>query len=147
MTLLSRTNFFAGLFFIAIGLSALYIGQVYPMGSAARMGPGYFPALLAFLLVGLGLAIAVRACRREGPPPRTFKPWPLLIVSLSVALFALLVDRAGIAVATAVLVVGARLAAPGRDWREIFALAVALSGAAVGIFGYGLGIAFPLWPL
>ncbi|MBD1552052.1 tripartite tricarboxylate transporter TctB family protein [Pseudomonas typographi] len=146
MNLASKTNFYAGLLFAGIGLAALVLGRGYAMGTAARMGPGYFPTLLAGLLLVLGLVIGVRAFWQEGPQPRPFKPMPLVVMTVSVVLFALLVDRLGIAVATVILTVGARLAAPQRRWLEVVLLALALSAAAVVIFGYGLGIPFVLWP-
>ena len=47
-------DFAAGLMFIAFGLAALIIGSDYPLGAAARMGPGYFPRTLGILLITLG---------------------------------------------------------------------------------------------
>ena len=54
-------DFYAGLLFIAFGVAAIVIGSNYALGTAARMGPGYFPRILGILLVTLG-AILVRAC-------------------------------------------------------------------------------------
>lgn len=146
MTIASKTNLYAGVLFAGIGLTALVLGRNYATGTAARMGPGYFPTLLAGLLLVLGLIIGIRALWQQGPEPRPFKPVPLIIMSVSVVLFALLVDRLGIAVATVLLTIGARLAAPERRWPEVLLLALVLSAAAVVIFGYGLGIPFVLWP-
>ena len=36
-------DFLAGLLLLAIGIAAATIARDYPMGSAMRMGPGYFP--------------------------------------------------------------------------------------------------------
>lgn len=146
MTAASKTNLQAGLLFASIGLVALILSRDYTLGSAARMGPGYFPTLLSGILLVLGLIIGIRAIWQPGPEPKAFKPLPLFIMITSVVLFAVLVDRVGIAVATVVLTVGARLAAPQRRWLEVLLLAIALSTAAVVIFGYGLGIPFVLWP-
>ena len=39
----------------------------YPLGTAARMGPGYFPRILGILLIVLGAALSLRALRAAGP--------------------------------------------------------------------------------
>ena len=43
-------DFYSGLIFIGFGLAAIIIGSNYAMGTAARMGPGYFPRILGILL-------------------------------------------------------------------------------------------------
>ena len=49
-------DFFAGVIFLSFGLCAVLVGRDYPMGTALRMGAGYFPfALFLLLLVGLAL--------------------------------------------------------------------------------------------
>ena len=37
----------AGLVFMLIGVAGLYFGSDLAFGTAARMGPGYFPTLLS----------------------------------------------------------------------------------------------------
>src|ERR1700761_3883058 len=54
-------DFLSGLMFIAFGLVALYFGQHLALGTSVRMGPGYVPHMLAFILLGLGLVISVIA--------------------------------------------------------------------------------------
>ena len=54
-------DFYAGLLFIAFGIAAIVIGSNYALGTAARMGPGYFPRILGILLVTLGAILALRA--------------------------------------------------------------------------------------
>ena len=43
-------DFWAGLMFVGAGLSFMLVAQNYPMGSAVRMGPAYFPTMLGGLL-------------------------------------------------------------------------------------------------
>ena len=67
-----------GLAVAAIGaFFALYGGQ-YTMGTAARMGPGYFPTILGWVLAVLGLLVALPACFRSGEPIVRSAPgcWP-----------------------------------------------------------------------
>ena len=49
-------DFWAGVMFFAFGVAAIVIGTAYPVGTAARMGPGYFPRILGILLIVLGAA-------------------------------------------------------------------------------------------
>jgi heme A synthase len=48
-------DFWSGIMFLAFGLLAVYLAQSYNMGTSARMGPGYFPAVLGGLLALMGL--------------------------------------------------------------------------------------------
>ena len=54
-------DFWAGLMFAGTGLAFVLGSQNYPMGSAVRMGPAYFPTLLGGLLAILGAVIFLRA--------------------------------------------------------------------------------------
>ena len=51
----ARKDVLAGLFFIGVALLGLYISRDYPMGTALRMGPGYFPNVLSGLLILFGI--------------------------------------------------------------------------------------------
>ena len=66
-------DFYSGLIFIVVGLFALVIGRDYSLGTTTRMGPGYFPALLGWLLTILGAIIALRALWISGPPSNAGK--------------------------------------------------------------------------
>src|SRR5688572_12351576 len=54
----SPEDFWSGLIFIGIGVLAMYLSRDYPMGSALRMGPGYFPTWLGGIMIGFGVVIA-----------------------------------------------------------------------------------------
>jgi len=54
-------DFWAGLMFIGTGVAFTLGAQNYPMGSAVRMGPAYFPTMLGGLLALLGAIIFFRA--------------------------------------------------------------------------------------
>ena len=50
----SPKDLVAGLMFIAVGIAAIVIASNYTLGTAARMGPGYFPRILGILMIVLG---------------------------------------------------------------------------------------------
>ena len=43
--------------FVAIGIAFMVLARQYRLGTAARMGPGFFPTLLGGLLAVLGLSL------------------------------------------------------------------------------------------
>ncbi len=104
----SVTDFLAGLMFFGFGAAAIFIGRDYPLGTAMRMGPGYFPAILGALLVLLGLAILVRAVVGAAAPPPSFSFKSLAVILASIAAFALTVERLGIIAAVVLVVAGER---------------------------------------
>jgi hypothetical protein len=139
-------DFFAGLLFIAFGIAAVVIGSNYALGTAARMGPGYFPRILGLLLIALGLALALRALRLNGPPVPRFVWRPTVIVLASVAIFGLIVNVAGVVVSTIFLIVAASAASHEFRFRESLVSGAALAVLAVGVFVIGLKLQLPIWP-
>ncbi len=61
MEIKSQKDFFSGLMFSAIGIAFFLGAGTYSMGTGARMGPGYFPAILGVLLTILGGIITAQA--------------------------------------------------------------------------------------
>ena len=79
-------DFWAGLMFIGFGLSFMLVSLNYPMGSAVRMGPAYFPTVLGGLLAVLGAMVFFRAFVSKIEHPLKVFPFrlPLLVASLVV---------------------------------------------------------------
>jgi hypothetical protein len=139
-------DFFAGLLFVAFGVAAFAIGSNYPLGSAARMGPGYFPRMLGILLVVLGAIVALRALKLEGDRIRFGSLKPIVIVLGSVVLFGLLSPHLGLVLASVMLIVVSSAASPEFRWKEAFVSGVVLAAGAVLVFILGLGLQFSIWP-
>lgn len=139
-------DFGAGVMFAAIGLAAIVIGSSYPVGTAARMGPGYFPRGLGMILIGLGAILVLKGLRTNGDRLAVRDIKPLAIVMGSVLVFALTVNYLGLALASALLVVLASTAS--HEFRKVEAAiaAVTLAVFVVIVFGYGLKLQLPLWP-
>jgi len=139
-------DFWAGVLFIAFGGAACVIALEYAMGTAARMGPGYFPRVLGLLLCALGALLVLRSFKLQGAPLSfpTFKP--IAIVLGSVLLFGLVVNKAGLVIATLLLVLVSSTASHEYRWRESIVAAIALAVFVVVAFRYGLGLQLPTWP-
>jgi hypothetical protein len=138
-------DFYAGLLFVAFGLAALVFAQSYAIGTAARMGPGYFPRLLGVLLVGLGAFQCLLGLRSRALQPEWH--WrPLFILLTSVCFFILITPWLGLVVAVLVLVFIASAASREFRWREALIVGAVQGVAAAALFVYGLGLPLPVWP-
>ncbi|WP_439499989.1 tripartite tricarboxylate transporter TctB family protein [Bosea sp. (in: a-proteobacteria)] len=136
----------AGLLFAAIGGLALYLGRLYPAGSALDMGPGYLPRLVAFGLVGIGAIGIVRGwMSRDWVLPRTALR-PILWVSAAILVFAASIERLGLFFACLAAVLIAAGSEAQIRWRELPLVALLLAGFCVVLFGYVLRLAIPVWP-
>jgi hypothetical protein len=120
---------------------------VYPIGTAARMGPAYFPTVLGLLLTAIGIVILVKSIVTvDGEEVARIDLGLLFRVLLSVAAFAVLLYPLGL-VASAVVVV--MLAArAGHEFRlgEALASAVVLALGSYLLFVKALGQTMPVWP-
>ncbi len=75
-------DFWAGLMFIGFGVWFGVVAQNYPMGSAVRMGPAYFPTVLGGLLAVLGAMVFFRAfVSKFAHPLKVFTFRPLLLLA------------------------------------------------------------------
>lgn len=148
MKIKDQKDFNAGLMFIFIGAGFALVAGNYPMGSAVRMGPAYFPTILGWLTVALGVIIFVRSFFIEGEPPRKTQWRGLLWIIGSVVAFGLLVDplKAGLVPATVAIVIMSSYGGWEHRWKEAIIGAIVLAISTVLIFYYGLGLPFRLWP-
>ncbi len=142
----SPRDFFAGVIFLSFGLCAVLVGRDYPMGTALRMGAGYFPFVLGLLLLILGAVICINSLFVGGEKIETIGLRALLLVLLAIGAFAVSVDSFGIVAATVLMTVVGAAASPESRWHEVVVLTIALLGLSVGVFAYGLGLPFKLLP-
>ena len=139
-------DFFAGLMFIAFGAAALAIGSGYALGTAARMGPGYFPRILGIFLVVIGAVVALRSLKLRGTRIEFGPLKPMAIVLGSVVLFGLLSPHIGLVLAGVMLIVVSSAGSSEFRWKEASISGIILSVGAVLVFIWGLGLQFSVWP-
>jgi hypothetical protein len=142
----SPKDLLAGLLFIAAGIAAIAIAANYTLGTAARMGPGYFPRVLGMLLIVLGAILAARSLRLTGPPLPGWKWRPVLVTLGSVVMFGLIVNRVGLVISTILLIVMASAASHEFRLRDAVISGIALAALAVGVFVIGLKLQIGIWP-
>lgn len=135
-----------GMILVVFGVGiAWYAGTHYTIGQPARMGPGFFPVALGWVLAGLGLIVALLAFKpslHHSAPPK-FRPRPFFAILLAIAVFALTVSSLGLVLATILLTLIAVFAEPGIRWRRSLLLAGALALLAWLIFTVGLQMTLP----
>ena len=139
-------DFWAGVLFASFGSAALVIAQSYPLGSAARMGPGYFPRMLGLLLLGLASILVLRSFKLRGAPLQMRNLKPLAIVLGSVFVFAMGMTTLGIMASTVLLILISSSADREFRWKEAVASSVILAVCTLAVFIYGLGLQIPIWP-
>jgi hypothetical protein len=147
MKIKSPKDFWAGLMFMGTGL-AFTIGalEYYQMGTAVRMGPGYFPAVLGGLLVVLGGIIFFTSFATEGPPVPRILFRPLVLVTVATIAYGYLMKPLGLVGATAALVYISALGGHEFKWKEVTILFVALIVMSILVFVKGLTLPFPICP-
>jgi hypothetical protein len=145
MSIRNPRDFWAGAIYVALAVAVIWIGRNYQQGSSARMGPGYFPVVLGGILAIFGVVSIVRSFIRPGEPVEAIAWRPLGLVLGSVVLFGLLLDRAGVVVALACLIVVS--ASASRYSRVNMTSVAAMTGLVafcVLVFVKGLGVPMPL---
>ncbi len=138
----------AGAMFIVIGGTFLVMSLEFRMGTARRMGPGYFPTALSCLLIAIGVALAMRGVLGRGAPVGRLAWRELGLVTLGIVLFGLLIRGGGIAPAVAALVAVAAFAERPFHAMRTAVLATAMVLFSWLVFGVGLGLpldAFGSW--
>jgi hypothetical protein len=141
----SPKDFWTGLIYVAFGAVALWLGANYNMGTAGRMGPGYFPKVLAAILIVLGTISVARSFVSKGAPVEPIALKPLVLLLLASALFGLLINRAGLIVALLALVLVS--AAASREFKFSWSALLGLVGLVVFcalVFVKGLGVPMPI---
>jgi hypothetical protein len=157
MKLASQRDFSSGLMFVVVGTAFAVGATGYEVGSAARMGPGYFPLMLGVILALLGMAITFKSFAAGGPDgdPLGAIAWrPLICVlganlafgSLLVGLPSVGMPAMGLIVAIYALVIIAGLGGDKFNIRESLILATLLAMGSYLAFVMALKLQFPVWP-
>lgn len=134
-----------GGFFILVGLAfGLEAYFRIPIGSPARMGPGFFPLLLSTLLTFLGLLIGLQAWRSTGAPLH-YVPWRgLALIMVAPIVFGFTVRGLGFVPAIAIATALTALASPGRTLTTIAALSIGLAAFCTALFIFAAGLPLDL---
>lgn len=145
MKIKNQEDFWAGMMFFSFGALAIWLSTDYPMGTASRMGPGYFPTYLGGIMLVLGAIVALMSLKTEGPKVTPFAWKPMIMLSVGFVAFGWGVDHIGFI--PALFLLSVITAAAGQTFKvvEVLIMTAVLIAGAVGIFIYGIELPFPLF--
>jgi len=141
----NNLDFLAGLLMLAIGGGAFYMALDYPFGSSLRMGPGYFPRVLAGVLMAFGAFVLIRGLITGEPVKGRWGFKPLFFLCLSLIVFGWTMETFGFFPALIALFAIAPLAGYEWNFKEVLILAVFMMAFAWAVFIYGIGLPYPLF--
>ncbi len=140
----SPKDFWSGIMFLAISLATIIIARDYPMGTAGRMGPGFFPTALGWLLAFIAFVVLLNALRTDGEALERVACKDLALILGAVLLFGFLVRGAGLVVAIPVLILASAFASTKFRWKVSVALAVGATVFCILLFVKALGLPLPI---
>jgi len=144
----NQRDFGAGAMYVTVGIFFASIATQYRMGSAAQMGPGYFPFWLGALLTLIGLILAFSSISKkttsEKIPKCNIKI--VLWITGSVVLYAILLPTMGFIFAILALVFVSSSVSHEFGWKGTLINAIVLVIFTYLAFVVGLSLTFPLWP-
>ena len=148
MKIRNQRDFGAGIMYMVIGLFFAIIARQYQYGTAAKMGPGYFPFWLGMLMVALGLLVLVKSMGAKAAIESIPKfDWKIIgLITGSILLYGALLPKMGFIVAVLVLVMVASSASREFSWKVSLINAVVLIAFTYSVFVLGLKLQFPLLP-
>jgi hypothetical protein len=138
-------DLWSGLLFSVIGFAFIVVAREYSYGSAAQMGPGFFPTWLGALLGGLGTGLISKGLAAGSEPVAPLMARHAILVLTALLLFAALLERVGLIAAGAVLLVTASFATEGFRPAAFIVFMTGLLAFVAFLFVRLLGINIPLW--
>lgn len=157
MQIKSQKDFFSGLMFMAVGVAFAWGATTYKVGTAARMGPGYFPLMLGVLMAILGAVIMFKAMVVKTEDGEKIGAWawrPLIFIIAANLVFGLMlgglpnlkIPAMGLIVGIYALTFIASLAGDGFKVKQVAILATVLATMSYVGFILMLKLQFPAWP-
>ena len=135
----------AGGLFVVFGLGFALGSLDYELGSAVRMGPGYFPLVLGGTLTMLGGIIVVRGLTSDEPGPIGSVPWRAVgFIVAAVIFFGLTVRGLGLLPATFIAAVLSALASRRTSLVNVALISVGLTIVSMLVFVVALSLRLPL---
>lgn len=146
MKIRAEKDFAAGALYLLLAIGFLWFGRDYKMGAASRMGPGYFPLTLGWILAGFGVVSMVRSFFSDGPAIGGIAWKKLAIITAAILAFALLLPKFGLIFALPALVVISAFASEQSEYdlKALLAL-IGLTVFCIIVFVKGLGVPMPIF--
>lgn len=150
MVIKHQQNFWSGVMFVVLGFFFAYNATSYNMGTAARMGAGYFPFWLGVLLAVLGAILTLGALKGETDEEHHVSKfdWDILFLIIgSLFSFALFMNYLGLFISVVFLILMSSLASHEFSFKVAIGNALFLLAFSYFAFIKGLGLVFPYMPM
>ena len=148
MNIRNKKDFGAGIMYMVFGLFFALNALNYKMGTAAKMGSGYFPFWLGALLTALGFFVLLKSMSSKNTKEDigTWN-WKIVIwIAGSVVLYGLLLPTLGFMLSVFILVLVSASASHEFTWKSTVLNAIFLVTFTYLAFVQGLNLQFPLLP-
>lgn len=153
----NHRDFHSGLLFVAVGAAFAIGASGYDVGTAAQMGPGYFPRMLGIITAILGAVVMLKSMvvDIEGSGRVGRLAWrPLLLVIAANLVFGVMIGGLpsiglpplGLVLAVVTLTFIASLGGEEFRFGEVAVLATALAVASTVGCVVILRLQLPIWP-
>ena len=148
MRIRNHRDFWAGVLFIVTGLLFMVLSRQYQLGTAAKMGPGYFPTILGGMMAILGLMILAGAMGSRAQDLKVGKVdlKANFLVLLAVAVYAATLPSLGFIVSLVLLIVISSIASHEFNLKTTLFSSVVLLVFSWLVFVKGLELQFPFLP-
>ncbi|MGV3550611.1 tripartite tricarboxylate transporter TctB family protein [Rhizobium sp.] len=137
-----RANLLCGLVFIGAGAFFAIQSLGLELGTSFRMGPGYFPLVLACLLIVLGGVICLQSFRKEGEPIGSFSWRGMIFILPAPVIFGLTVRGLGFVPSLFLCAFLACFASHKMTVPWALVLSLSITVFSVLVFSYALGLPF-----
>ncbi|MBV1867084.1 MAG: tripartite tricarboxylate transporter TctB family protein [Marinosulfonomonas sp.] len=135
----NKRDLVAGILVILVGLFVAVESSTYSLGTAMRMGPGYFPLGLGIILIFLGICILLIDARGPDEGEELKVSWrPMIILPVSVLVFAALIQRFGLGPAIFMAVFVSTFADPKIPMKTALIISTVMMVITILIFIVGL---------
>jgi hypothetical protein len=145
MKIRNQRDFWSGVLFVITGVLFMILSRQYQFGTAAKMGPGFFPTMLGGIMTVLGVMLALPAMSSKSPEIKVdridFKV--IGVILLAVGIYAATLPTLGFIVSLFLLIFISSMAS-----HEFTLKTTAISSVVLLIFSWlvfvkGLELQFP----
>jgi len=149
MKIRNQRDFWSGVLFVVTGVLFMILSRQYQFGTAAKMGPGYFPTVLGGIMTVLGLMLMVPAISAKSPEVKIDRIdlKVIGIILLAVAVYAATLPALGFIVSLVLLIFISSMASHEFTWKTTAVSSVVLLVFSYLVFVKGLELQFPFLPV
>lgn len=146
MEIRQSSTLLSGILFSAIGLVCVTLSFGYHIGTAGRMGPGYFPLIVGIITALLGAILVVSSFQQADEAVGRIGLRPIACTLLAIASFGALIES-GLIPATMTAIIIASHARRVENYVEMLLVSAGFAAFSAFVFVYAIGLPMRLFPV